>query len=110
MLMALAPPASAQRLLLGSWQTTLDQSTVTLIIITEDGDGVLHGTLRYEPPQEDGFGGSPFTTQIERGTFSIRLFNGTHYDGMHWCRDQLCGVFHAPDDTTTPVSFARPPN
>ena len=86
----------------------LDQSTATLTIITADGDGWLHGILRYDPPQADGFAGSPFTTHIDNGTFSIRLFNGTSYADMHWCRDRLCGVFHAPDDTTTPVDFARP--
>ena len=109
-LLAIAAPAFGQRLLLGNWQATLDQSTATLTIITEDNDGWLHGTLRYEPPQQDGFGGSPFTAHIENGAFSIRLFNGTSYDGLHWCRDVLCGVFHTPDDTATPVTFARPPN
>jgi hypothetical protein len=109
-LLAVAAPVLGQRLLLGNWRATLDQSTATLTIITEDEDGWLHGTLYYDPPQQDGFGGSPFTTRIERGAFSIRLFNGTSYDGMHWCRDVLCGVFHAPDNTAIPVTFARPPS
>jgi hypothetical protein len=108
MLVAASEPAFGQRLLLGTWQATLDRSTATLTIITEDGDGGIHGTLYYDPPQRDGFAGSPFTTHIENGGFSIRLFNGTHYDGMHWCRDALCGVFHAPDDTKTPILFTRP--
>jgi hypothetical protein len=109
MLLAIAvPAASAQRLLIGTWQTRLDQSTTTLTIITADGDGWVHGTLRYDPPQQDGFAGSPFTTHIENGAFAIRLVNGTSYDDMHWCRDTLCGVFHAPDATATPVAFARP--
>jgi hypothetical protein len=108
LLLGLAQPAAAQRLLLGSWQATLGQSTATLTIITADDDGQLHGTLRYEPPQDDGFAGAPFTTQIENGAFSIRLFNGTRYADLHWCRDALCGVFYAPDDTATPVEFARP--
>ena len=103
-------PASGQRLLLGVWQGALDQSTATLTIISEDDDGWLHGILRYEPPQQDGFAGSPFSAHIERGAFSIRLFNGTSYDGLHWCRDVLCGVFHAADNTATPVTFARPVN
>ena len=102
-------PASAQRLLLGVWQGKLDQSTATLTIITADGEGWVHGTLYYDPPQPDGFAGSPFTTHIENGAFSIRLVNGTRYDDLHWCRDALCGVFHAQDDTATPVGFARPP-
>ena len=107
---SLAAPSVAQRLLLGSWQAKLDQSTATLVIITADGEGWVHGVLRYEPPQQDGFAGSPFTTHIENGAFSVRLVNGTRYDDLHWCRDELCGVFHAQDDTTTPISFARPPN
>jgi hypothetical protein len=110
LLVALTVPASSQRLLIGSWQTRLYESTVTLMIITVDNDGSIHGTLRYDPPQQDGFAGSPFTTRIENGAFSVRLFNGTRYDDMHWCRDKLCGVFHAPDDTATPVAFARPAN
>jgi hypothetical protein len=105
-----AAPSVAQRLLLGTWQTKLDQSTATLVIITADGEGWVHGVLRYEPPQQDGFAGSPFTTHIENGAFSIRLVNGTRYEDLHWCRDALCGVFHAQDDTTTPITFARPPN
>jgi hypothetical protein len=109
LLLGLAEPAAAQRLLLGSWQATLGQSTATLTIITADGDGWVHGTLRYEPPLDDGFACSPFTTQIENGAFAIRLFNGTRYTDVHWCRDALCGVFYAPDDTATPVEFARPP-
>jgi hypothetical protein len=108
LLLAVAAPAWGQRLLIGTWQGRLDQSTATLIIITADGDGWLHGTLRYDPPQSDGFAGAPFTTHIENGAFSIRLFNGTRFDDMHWCRDELCGTFHAPDDTATPVEFARP--
>jgi hypothetical protein len=106
----LAAPSVAQRLLLGTWQTKLDQSTATLVIITADGEGWVHGVLRYEPPQQDGFAGSPFTTHIENGAFSVRLVNGTRYDDLHWCRDALCGVFHAQDDTTTPITFTRPPN
>lgn len=105
----LAPPAGAQRLLIGTWQGRLDQSTATLTIITADSDGWVHGTLYYDPPQPDGFAGSPFTTRIENGAFAIRLDNGTHYDDLHWCRDALCGTFHAQDDTATPVDFARPP-
>jgi hypothetical protein len=108
-LAVIVAPAAAQRLLIGAWQGKLDQSTVTLVIITADGDGWLHGTLRYEPPQ-DGFAGAPFTTHIENGAFTIRLFNGTRYDSMHWCRDQLCGTFYMPDDTAIPVFFARPAN
>ncbi len=110
MLVAVAAPAFSQRLLIGNWQTRLDQSTATLTIITLDDDGWIHGTLRYDPPQQDGFAGSPFTTHIENGAFSVRLFNGTRYEDMHWCRDRLCGVFHAPDDTATPIAFARPAN
>jgi hypothetical protein len=107
-LLAIAVPASAQRLLIGTWQTRLDQSIATFTIITADGDGWVHGTLLYDPPQPDGFGGSPFTTRIENGAFAIRLVNGTSYDDMHWCRDALCGVFHGPDNTATPVAFSRP--
>jgi hypothetical protein len=107
-LIAFAAPCAAQRLLLGTWQAKLDQSTATLTIITADGEGWVHGILRYEPPQQDGFGGSPFTTHIENGAFSIRLVNGTRYDDLHWCRDALCGVFHAQDDTATPIAFVRP--
>jgi hypothetical protein len=106
-LVAEATPAAAQRLLIGGWQTTLGQSTATLTIITTDGDGWVHGLVRYDPPQ-DGFGGSPFTTRIENGGFTIRLFNGTRYADMHWCRDALCGTFYTPDDTATPIEFARP--
>ncbi len=106
-----ASPATiaAQRLLLGSWQGKLDQSTAILTIITADGEGWVHGVLRYDPPR-DGFGGSPFTTRIENGAFTIRLFNGTRYEGLHWCRYTLCGVFYTPDDTAIPVSFVRPAN
>jgi hypothetical protein len=103
-------PAWAQRLLPGTWQAKLDQSTATLVIITADAEGWVHGILRYEPPQQDGFAGSPFTTHIENGAFSVRLVNGTRYDDLHWCRDALCGMFHAQDDTATPIAFARPPN
>jgi hypothetical protein len=106
-LVATAASAWGQWLLLGRWEARLDNSTVTLTIITADGEGWVHGTLRYDPPQSDGFAGAPFTTRIEDGGFSNRLFNGTRYDDMHWCRDTLCGVFHAPDDTTTPIDFAR---
>ena len=107
LLLAVAAPSWGQRLLIGTWQGRLDQSTATLTIITADGDGSVHGILRYDPPQPDGFAGSPFTTHIENGTFSIRLFNGTSYAGMHWCRDQLCGVFHAPDDLPPPRWTSR---
>ena len=109
-LFALGSASVAQRLLLGTWQAKLDRSTATLIIITADGEGWVHGILRYEPPQQDGFAGSPFTAHIENGAFSVALVNGTRYDDLHWCRDALCGTFHAQDDTTTPISFARPPN
>lgn len=109
LLLAVVTPGGAQRLLIGTWQGRIDQSTARLTIITADGEGWVHGTLYYDPPQPDGFAGSPFTTRIANGAFSIRLVNGTHYDDLHWCRDALCGVFHAPDDTATPVSFARPP-
>jgi hypothetical protein len=108
-LVAIAAPAAAQRLLLGSWQATLGRTIATLTIITADSDGWVHGMLRYDPPQ-DGFAGSPFTTHIDNGAFTIRLVNGTRYADMHWCRDALCGVFHAPDDTATSVAFSRPPN
>jgi len=107
LLIAVTAPAWGQRLLIGGWQGMLGQSTATLTIITADGDGWVHGMLRYEPPQ-DGFGGSPFTTHIENGAFAIRLVNGTRYEDMHWCRDELCGIFYTQDDTATPVSFARP--
>jgi hypothetical protein len=108
LLLATVTPGGAQRLLLGTWQGRLDQSTATLTIITADSGGWLHGTLYYDPPRPDGFTGSPFTTQIANGAFSIRLVNGTRYDDIHWCRDALCGVFHALDDTATLVDFARP--
>jgi hypothetical protein len=104
---ALAAPAWGQKLLYGSWQGTVDQSTATLAIITVDNDGWVHGTLRYDPPQADGFAGSPFTTRIEEGAFAIRLVNGTRYADMHWCRDDLCGTYYTPDDTATPVDFTR---
>jgi hypothetical protein len=58
-LFALGSASVAQRLLLGTWQAKLDRSTATLIIITADGEGWVHGILRYEPPQQDGFAGSP---------------------------------------------------
>jgi len=102
-------PGWSQRLLLGSWQAKLGPSTATLTIITADGEGWMHGVLRYEPPQ-DGFAGSPFTTHIDNGAFAIRLVNGTRYDDMHWCRDALCGTFYTPDDTAAPVVFERPVN
>jgi hypothetical protein len=108
LLVAGGAAAFAQRLLIGSWQTTLGPSAVTLTIITADGDGWVHGVVRYDPPQTDGFAGSPFTTRIENGAFSIRLFNGTRYADMHWCSDELCGTFYAPDDTATPIDFTRP--
>jgi hypothetical protein len=104
---ALAAPAWGQKLLYGSWQGTVDQSTATLAIITVDNDGWIHGTLYYEPPQADGFAGSSFTTRIEEGAFAIRLVNGTRYTGMHWCRDDLCGTYYTPDDTAIPVDFTR---
>jgi len=65
------------------------------------------GLLPAEPPR-DGFAGAPFTTHIENGAFPIRLVNGTRYDAMHWCRDELCGVFYTPDGTASPVLFFRP--
>ena len=108
LLLLLAAPAGAQRLLIGTWQGTLHRSTATLVIITADSEGWVHGILRYEPPQDDGFAGSPFSTHIENGAFSVRLVNGTRYDDLHWCRDRLCGVYHAQDDTTTPIAFSRP--
>ena len=104
---AILATAAAQRLLIGAWQGRLGSSSVTLTIITAGGDGSLHGTLYYDPPL-DGFAGAPFTTTIENGAFSIHLVNGTRYDDLHWCRDALCGVFHALDDTATPIDFARP--
>jgi hypothetical protein len=107
-LLLAAPTARGQRLLIGAWEGRLDQSTATLTIITAADDGSLHGTLRYDPPQSDGFAGSPFTTKIEHGAFAIRLLNGTRYQDMHWCRDALCGTFYTPDDTATPVLFSRP--
>jgi len=102
--------AFGQRLLIGSWQTRLGPSAVSLTIITADGAGWVHGVVHYDPPQADGFAGSPFTTHIENGAFSIRLFNGTRYAGMHWCGDELCGTFYTPDDTASPVDFTRPSN
>ena len=108
-LLALAAiPVWGQRLLLGAWQGRLGQSIVTLTIITADGEGWVHGTLRYDPPGADGFASAPFTTRIENGAFSIHLFNGTRYGDLHWSGDELCGSYHAPDDTATPVAFARP--
>jgi hypothetical protein len=104
---ALAAPAWGQKLLYGSWQGTVDQSTATLAIITVDNDGWVHGTLRYDPSQADDFAGSPFTTRIEEGAFAIRLVNGTRYTDMHWCRDDLCGTYYTPDDTAIPVDFTR---
>jgi hypothetical protein len=105
--LTLTTSTSAQRLLIGGWQARLGTSTATLTIITADGDGWVHGVMRYEPPQ-DGFAGSPFTTHIDNGAFSIHLVNGTRYADMHWCRDALCGTFYQPDDTATPVIFERP--
>jgi hypothetical protein len=99
----------AQRLLLGTWQAKLGQSTATLVIITAD-EGWVHGVLRYEPPQQDGFAGSPFTAHIENGAFAVGLVNGTRYADLHWCRDALCGTFHGQDDTAIPIAFARPSN
>jgi hypothetical protein len=110
LLLAITVPASAQRLMLGTWQGTLGPSTVTLTIITTDGQGWVHGTLRYDPPQADGFAGSPFITQIQNGGFSFRLDNDTSFRDIHWCRDALCGTHFAQDDTKTPVIFARPRN
>jgi len=107
LLALVAQPVWGQRLLLGAWQGWLGQSMVTLTIITADGEGWLHGILRYDPPQADGFAGAPFTTRIENGEFSIRLLNGTRFGGLHWCGDELCGTYHAPDDTATPMTFAR---
>lgn len=106
-LLALAAPAWGQKLLYGNWQGTVDQSTATLTIITVDDDGRIHGTLRYDPPQSDGFAGSPFTTRIENGAFAIRFINGTRYTDLHWCRDDLCGTYYTPDDTAAPIDFAR---
>lgn len=102
-----APVAAQQRLLYGRWQGRLADSAVALTIITVDGEGWVHGTLYYEPPL-DGFAGAPFTTRIETGSFTIRLANGTRYEGLHWCRATLCGTYHTPDDTATPMVFARP--
>ena len=107
LLIALAMPAWGQRLLYGSWQGKIDQSTATLTIITVDDAGWIHGTLRYAPAQSDGFAGAPFTTKIEDGAFAIRLINGTRYADMHWCRSDLCGTYTTPDDTVTPVDFVR---
>jgi hypothetical protein len=107
---ASAASAAGQRLLIGTWQTKLGLSAVTLTIITADGDGWAHGIVHYDPPQADGFAGSPFTTHIENGAFSIRLVNATRYADMHWCSDELCGTYYTPDDTATPVDFARPPD
>jgi hypothetical protein len=107
LLIALAPPAWGQRLLYGSWQGSIDQSTATLTIITVDDEGSVHGMLRYDPPQADGFAGSPFTTKIENGAFAIRFVNGTRLVDMHWCREDLCGTFYTPDNTATQVDFSR---
>lgn len=107
LLIALAGPAWGQKLLYGNWRGTVGQSTATLIIITVDNDGWIHGTLRYDPPQTDGFAGSPFTTKIEHGAFAIRFINGTRYTDMHWCRDDLCGTYYTPDDTADPIDFSR---
>ncbi|MGA8400239.1 MAG: hypothetical protein WB697_10145 [Stellaceae bacterium] len=101
-------PAWGQRLLYGTWQGAVGQSTATLTIITVGGDGWIHGILRYDPPQADGFAGSPFTTQIDKGAFAIGLVNGTRYADMHWCRDDLCGTYYTPDGTVAAVDFARP--
>jgi hypothetical protein len=108
--LAIAAAAWGQRLLIGSWQGRLDQSTATLTIITEDDKGWLHGVLYYDPPQAGGFAGSPFTTQIQNGGFSFRLDNGTSFRDIHWCRDALCGTYFTQDDTKIPVTFARPAN
>jgi hypothetical protein len=105
-LLLAAPPAQSQHLLYGRWLTPLNGTTATLVIITADSDGQIHGTLSYDPPQ-NGFAGAPFTTQIENGAFTIRLANGTRYEDLHWCSDTLCGKYYAPDDTATPVWFAR---
>jgi hypothetical protein len=110
LLIGSAAIAFGQRVLLGEWRATLGPSTVTLTIITADGDGQVHGIVHYDPPQADGFAGSPFTTRIENGAFSVRLANSTRYVDMHWCRDALCGTFRTPDDTATPIEFSRPPN
>jgi hypothetical protein len=110
LLIASAVGAFGQRLLIGTWRAALGASAVTLTIITADGDGWIHGILHYDPPQADGFAGSPFTTHIENGAFSVRLLNGTRYADMHWCSDELCGTFYTLDDTATPVDFTRPPN
>jgi hypothetical protein len=107
LLVALAAPAWGQKLLYGSWQGSVDQSTATLTIITVGDDGLVHGTLRYDPPQSDGFAGSPFTTKIEDGAFAIRFVNGTRLVDMHWCREDLCGTFYTLDNTATPVDFTR---
>ena len=108
LVVAAAATAWGQRLLIGSWQARIDQSTATLVIVTVDADGSIHGLVHYEPPQADGFSGAPFSTRIENGGFSFRLINGTRFVDLHWCRDELCGTFYAPDDTATPVVFARP--
>jgi hypothetical protein len=107
LLVAMVLPAWGQKLLYGSWQGSVDHSTATLTIITVGDDGAVHGTLRYDPPQSDGFAGSPFTTKIENGAFAIRLLNGTRFADMHWCREDLCGTYYTPDDTATSVDFAR---
>jgi hypothetical protein len=112
LLVALAAPASAQRLLLGSWRQTEpapDQTTTVLAILSEDNDGRIEGVLHYDPPQ-DGFAGAPFTAMIENGGFTIHLINGTRYQDMHWCRDALCGTLYTPDETATRVTFERPTN
>ena len=106
-ILVMATPAAAQRLLYGRWQAQLPGGAATLTIITADGEGWIHGTLYYQPPL-DGFAGAPFTTRIDNGAFTIRFANGTRYDGMHWCRATLCGTYFAPDETATPVVFARP--
>ncbi len=108
LLLVVTGPAWGQKLLFGSWQMVLSGSTATLTIITVDNDGWIHGTLRYDPPQQDGFAGSPFTTRIENGAFSISFLNSTRYADMHWCREKLCGTFYLPDNTAMPVDFARP--
>jgi hypothetical protein len=107
-LVTVAAPTAGQRLLYGSWQAKVGDSTATLIIITADADGWVHGTLSYDPPR-DGFAGAPFTTRIENGAFAIRFDNGTRYEDLHWCSATLCGKFYAPDDTVTGVVFTRPP-
>ena len=94
-ILVLAGPAAAQqRLLYGRWQGQLAGSAAALTIITADAEGWVHGTLYYEPPL-DGFAGAPFTTRIETGSFTIRLANGTRYEGLHWCRTSYDDLLRA---------------